>query len=312
MSVDDTGFGIGNLGRGNPTQVQQWVDGSSYLTTTMLYDTTGQVVQSVDPAGNPTCYNYADNFFNENGPSSMSSYSPPAPTNAYPKTVTMGGLTSTFGYYFGSGKRAFATDSNNATTSYFFSDPSDRSTETLYPIGWELANYTSATQADSYIAVGDTSASSGCTTAGRVQSVSHAYVNTTDPSHVFETFAYDGADRKIAITHPDNQSLQTAFGSNVSNLGGVTTQQSSATTYGYGYPVISMDEASKQRQQWIDGFGQIIEVDEPSITSSTPGTGTVTIDGFEQRGFSCTDREARVALSLPLSRTLSTLIQPRL
>lgn len=33
-----------------------------------------------------------------------------------------------------------------------------------------------------------------------------------------------------------------------------------------GYPVISVDEAGKQRQEWIDGFGHVIEVDEPGAT----------------------------------------------
>src|SRR5208283_4954093 len=69
---------------------------------------------------------------------------------------------------------------------------------------------------------------------GRVHSVSHPYVNTSDPSHVFETYSYDGLDRQIAVTHPDNQSSQIAFGPGVAGFGGVTTQQSSASTYGYG------------------------------------------------------------------------------
>jgi RHS repeat-associated protein len=314
---DDAGFGSGNLARGNPTQIQRWVSGTTFLTTSLSYDTTGQVVQSVDAVGNPSCYNYADNFFYETGPSSMSAYTPPAPTNAYPKTVTMGGLTSTFGYYFGSGKLASSTDPNNAITSYFFSDLRDRPTETRYPFGWKMVNYTSATQADSYVAVADASASTGCTSCkheqvnldawgrkanqklvnapggainvdttydpiGRVSTVSHAYVNPTDPSHVFETFTYDGADRRIASTHPDNQSSQEAYGPNVIFLGGVTAQQSSPTMYGYGYPVISVDETGEQKQQWIDGFGMVIEVDEPTTTSGTPGTGTVTIGGSER------------------------------
>ena len=319
---DDAGFGAGNLARGNPTQIQRWVSGTTFLSTSLLYDTTGQVIQNVNPAGNLTCYIYADNFFSENGPSSMTPYTPPAPTNAYPKTVTVGGLTSTFGYYFGSGKLAFSTDPNNTTTSYFFSDLQDRPTQTVYPIGWKLANYTSATQADSYVAVADTSASSSCTSCqhnqinldawgrktnqklvnapggainvdttydlmGRVQSVSHAYVSTSDPSHVFETFSYDGTDRKTATTHPDGQVLQTTFGAPVSAYGGISSQQGSPTTYGYGYPVLATDENGNQRQEWLDGFGQVVEVNETSITSSAHGTGTVTIGGFEKSQNQC-------------------------
>lgn len=325
VNHDDAGFGSGNIARGNPTQIQRWVSGSTFLTTSLLYDTTGQVVQSVDPAGNPTCYNYADNFFDETGPSAMSSHAVlSAPTNAYPKTVTVGGLTSTFGYYFGSGKQAFFTDPNNQTTSHFFWDAGygpafDRPTQTVYPFGWKLATYTGATQADSYVAVGDTSASSSCTSClhnqinldswgrkvneklvnapggainvdttydqtGRVQSVSHAYVNPSDPSHVFETFVYDGADRKIAVTHPDNQSARVFYGPLVTGTGagGLSAQQGSTSTYGLGFPVLTVDETgTKKKQEWLDGFGQIIEVDEPT-TGPTPGIGSVAISGSEQ------------------------------
>ena len=291
--------------------------GSTFLTTKLCYDTTGQVYQSSDPAGNITTYDYTDNFFNETGAGSMSAYAPSAPTNAYAKTITSGGLTTTFGYYFGSGKQAIAVDPNNQQTSYFFADGLDRATQTNYPISWSLTNYTSATQVDTYVPVADTSASSSCTSCqhqqfnydgwgrvankklvnvpggavnvdtyydsnGRVYQLSHAYVNTSDPTHVFETYSYDGLNRQIGVKHPDGQSSYQAYGPSVGNLAGVTTQQSSATTYGYGYPVISLDEAGKQRQQWIDGFGQIIEVDEPSASTGTPGTKTITVSGAEQ------------------------------
>ena len=117
---------------------------------------------------------------------------------------------------------------------------------------------------------------------GRPYQQSHAYVNTSDPSHVSETYSYDGLNRQIGVTHPDNQSSLTAFGNTAGSLGGITTQQGSPTTYGYGYPVVSLDEAGKQRQLWIDGFGRIIEVDEPSTSVATDGIATITVSGNEQ------------------------------
>src|SRR5262249_39480476 len=120
---------------------------------------------------------------------------------------------------------------------------------------------------------------------GRIQSVSHAYRTTSDPSHVFETMAYDGLSRKISTTHPDAQSSREAYGTGVAALAGVTTQQSAASTYGYGYPVLTVDEAGNQRQRWIDGFGQIIEVDEPTASSGMPGSGTITVAGSERSKF---------------------------
>jgi len=317
---DDSSFGTGNQARGNPTQTSQWVSGSTFLTGQLQYDTTGQVLQTTDSLGNSITYNYTDNFFNETGASSMSSYTPSAPTNAYPKIVTVGGLSSTRGYYFGSGRLAVSTDPNNVSTYRYYSDPFDRQTQTNFPIGWTLTNYTSATQVDTYTPVADSSASSGCTSCqhmqlnldtwgrkvnqklvnapggavnvdttydsnGRVQSVSHAYVNTSDPSHVFETFAYDGLNRNISVTHADSQSSQMFYGPLVSGPGGgggLSSQQSSTASYGYGYPMLTVDETgTKKRQEWVDGFGRIIEVDEP-VTGATPATGTATIGGFER------------------------------
>ena len=147
---DDLNFGLSYTQRGNPTQIQNWVGGSSFLNTKFCYDTTGQVYQSSDPALNTTAYDYTDNFFTEIGATSMSAYTPTKPTNAYVKTITSGGLTATFGYYFGSGKQAITIDPNNQQTSRFFADGLDRATQTTYPIGWTLMNYTSATQFDSY------------------------------------------------------------------------------------------------------------------------------------------------------------------
>jgi len=319
---DDTNFGVSNITRGNPTQIQQWVSGTTYLTTQSSFDTTGQTLQLTDPAGNATTVSYADNFFTNTGSSSMSAFTPPAPTNAYAKTITLGGLTTTFGYYFGSGKRAISTDPNNQTSSSYFFDADDRVTQSTYPIGWNLLNYTSPTQVDTYVPVGDSSASSGCTSCrhkqinfdswgrkinaklanapggainvdttydgnSRVASVSHAYVNMTDPSYVFETTAYDGLGRTTAQRHPDNQSVQNSYGVSAPAYGGVSSQQGSSTTYGSGYPILTTDESGKQKQKWIDGFGRLIEVDEPSAASSTLGTATVTIGGVEGSEIQC-------------------------
>ncbi|MGC2831876.1 MAG: RHS repeat-associated core domain-containing protein, partial [Candidatus Acidiferrum sp.] len=324
---DDTNYGAGNTQRGNATQIQKWVAGTTYLTTQSQFDTTGQILQSNDPLGNPTTYSYADNYLTETGPASASLYTPTWPTNAYPKTVTQGGLTQTFGYYFGDSEQAVSTDPNNQSTYFYFWDQDDRPTEALYPIGWSLTNYTSATQIDSYGPVADTSPSMSCISCqhdeaildgygrkinenlanapggainvdtvydgvGRVQTVSHAYVNPSDPSHVFETYSYDGLDRQTAVTHPDNESSVAAFGPNVTNSGGLSTQQGSGGTYGYGYPVLTLDETTtKKRQEWIDGFGRIVEVDEP-VTAKTPGSGSVSISGYEQSAQVCTQHLA--------------------
>lgn len=69
---------------------------------------------------------------------------------------------------------------------------------------------------------------------------------------------------------------QVAYGPNVTNLQGTTTQQGSTTTYGYGYPQVSQDESGNDRQQWLDGFGRIIEVDEPSSSGGLASSSIAT------------------------------------
>ncbi len=108
---DDTNFGTANTTRGNPTVAKQWVSGTTYLSTTSYYDTTGQVTKVTDPAGNNTTYSYSDNFFTD--ATNLTSYTPVTPTNAYltQTTLPVSG-TLKYGYYFGSGKRAFSRDQN--------------------------------------------------------------------------------------------------------------------------------------------------------------------------------------------------------
>jgi RHS repeat-associated protein len=320
VNHDDANFGPSYTARGNPTQISQWVSGSNYLNSYFSYDVTGQVLQSEDPNSNITTYSYADVFYSDNGANPPQAFTPATPTNAYVTSITDAiGVTSA-GYYYGSGHTALVTDYNNRTTySHYVNsttlviDPFDRPTEAVYPIGWSLNTYTSLTQADSYAAVGDTAASTSCTScihtqalldnfgrtttqylvnnpAGEVQvtatydgfnrvvSASHPNFGSSDPNDVSETQAYDGLGRTINVTHPDGQLSRVAFGANVANVGGVPTQQSSPATYGYGYPVASLDEAGMQKQEWLDGFGHVIEVDEPSVATSTPGGGSVTIN----------------------------------
>jgi YD repeat-containing protein len=225
-------------------------------------------------------------------------------TNSYVTSETDNiGLTSA-GYYYRSGNPAKATDYNSFSTfSHYVNlsdiqDPFDRLTQTVYPIGWSLNTYTSPTQFDSYSPIGSATASTGCTsclhtealldTLGRVTSqslvnnpsgqsyetatydslnraatVSHPNFGVTDPNDVVETPHYDGLSRSLGVTHSDGEFTQIAYGASVTALGGLSTQQSSG--YGVGFPILSVDEAGNLRQEWLDGFGRVIEVDEPSV-----------------------------------------------
>ncbi|MFZ0856657.1 MAG: RHS repeat-associated core domain-containing protein [Candidatus Acidiferrales bacterium] len=115
----------------------------------------------------------------------------------------------------------------------------------------------------------------------RLISESHPYTTTSDPNYVFENYLYDGLDRQIQTTHPDNSYSKVIYGALIGQAGGLTSQQGSPTTYGTGYPVLMMDEEGKEKQEWLDGFGRVIEVDEPS-PGNGQSVGSVTIGGTEQ------------------------------
>jgi RHS repeat-associated protein len=101
---------------------------------------------------------------------------------------------------------------------------------------------------------------------GRVKTVSNPYRSTASPTDGTETYNYDGLDRKVQITRADGGNEYTYYGSLVTAHGGIAEQ--CATSYGYGYPVLTVDEAGNMRQTWTDGFGRMIEVDEPSTSGS--------------------------------------------
>ena len=244
--------------------IQQWVGGSSPLTTTIAYDTTGQVLSVCDPAGNPTKYSYTDKFFTDDD-NPPSGYSPTGDsgtgitTNAYLTTVTDSIGSRTAGYYYGSGKNAYTADYNGTASYAHFMDMLDRQTAVVSPSGWGLAAYNSPNEADNYSGVGDSAPSLACISCahtqvlldglGRVTSqslvnnpagtasststfdlmsrmntISHPNFGPGDPNNVVETITYDGLSRQTSITHPDGQSASTAYGAKVVAFGGLSAQ----------------------------------------------------------------------------------------
>jgi hypothetical protein len=264
---DDTNYGASYTTRGNPTVISRLISGSTYATTTLTYDTTGQVVSVTDPNGNVTNLSYADNFYNDTGTNPPASYTPPAPTNAYLTRVTLPIAGSiAFGYYWGTGKRALSTDQNGASTYAHFLDSLDRLTNAYLPAGgWKLATYASETQADAYTGIGDASPSPGCSSCrhgeaildglgrpvesilvndpdgatevdtgydstGRVESVTNPYRSLSDPTHGTEQIAYDGLDRALSDQHADGDKVAAYYGAQVTTGGGIGTQLCSTAT----------------------------------------------------------------------------------
>lgn len=314
---DDTNFGMGNTIRGNPTQISRWVSGTgcspntvTCLTTTNYYDTTGQLIKTVDPKSNTVTYSFADKFYNDNGSNPPQSYTPTTATNAYRTQTTLpvsGSLSS--GYYFGSGKQAVSTDQNGVSTYSHFVDNLDRPTESYFPDGgWTLTTYSGATSTDTYQGITSTTPGTTCTscrhddavlndwnllvqkslisdpegqtnvvnsydTSRRLASTTNPYRSPTDPTYGTTSYAYDGLNRTTQITDPDNNTVHHYYGSAVSSNGGAASQLCATGTYGLGYPELAADEAGHKRQFWYDDHRNIIEADEPDSTNNlTVGT----------------------------------------
>ncbi len=320
VNHDDTAFGSSYTTRGNPTQVSRWINGTTYLTSAMSYDTTGQVVRVLDPNQNPKTYSYADVFYDDTGTNPPATHAGAPKTNAYATSVTDAIGTSSMGYYYATGQPALATDYDAVTTYSHYADLFNRPTEIDYPIGWVLNQYhipvQGQTQIDSYLAVSDTKASASCVSCAHTQvvqdslgrittqsllnnpagpvhiyttydkldrpgTISHLNFGSSDPNNVLESSRYDGLGRSLGVVHPDGQSVRVAYGASVQSAGGLGTQQGSSSTYGVGFPIVTTDEGGKQKQEWVDGFGRVIEVDEPG-TGLNNGATTVTVNGTEE------------------------------
>ena len=298
--------------RGNLTQVQRLISGSTYATTQLCYDETGQMTAEIDPNGNETQFSYADNFYTDSSPAQNppASFAPPMLTNAFPTAITFP-IIGAFNlrYYYGSGKPAFTVDQNGSDTYFHYLDSLDRLTHTFLPVtngnrGWTLTTYSSnETQIDTFSAINDTTPSIYCTscvhtvqyldslgrpiestlandpenatyalisydTSGHTHTVTNPYRTTSDQTYGVTTLSYDGLGRPTVVVEADNSKVKLYYGSSVSGAGGISSQLCALTTYGYGYPMLQIDEVGNKKQTWANGFGETIEVDEPNSSGA--------------------------------------------
>jgi RHS repeat-associated protein len=303
---DDTNYGTGNTTRGNVTLVQKLVSGSTYLNASATYDSDGSLQSQTDFSNtNQTTYQYSGTYY-----------------DAYPTTVTnAASLPTNIAYDFNTGLVSSVTDANGQGTSFTYDDLL-RPLITRYPNnGWTDSVYSSATLTDVGTGITSATPSISCTPTGgdcrhdqialdtsgrpitntlvsdpdtatsvnrtydsngRVYTVSNPHRSTSSPTDGTETIAYDGLDRQITDTHADSTVAKTYYGPSVTSAGGIASQQGSPSTYGYGYPVLTVDEAGNPKQSWIDGFGRTIETDEPvPVTAPTHASGSATINGSE-------------------------------
>jgi len=292
---DDSNYGTGTTIRGNLTARSRWT-GSTWLTANADYDTTGEPVSSYDFNANQTMYDYSTCCY-----------------NSYPTTITNALNQPThLGYDFNTGLLTSITDPNNLATGFGY-DTMGRLNLTNYPSGgWTQSQFTNENQVDTYTGLttnipttscasvylnpicrhdqtlldglgrtssnlvlsdpdGQTTVTTQYDSNGRVQSVTNPYHSTSDSTYGTTQTSYDGLDRPTQITEQDNSAATTYYGTFVGSGGGLASQLCSG--FGVGYPILYVDEAGKKRQTWTDGFGRIIEADEPDSNNNlTLGT----------------------------------------
>ena len=102
---------------------------------------------------------------------------------------------------------------------------------------------------------------------GRVASVSNPYLNASDPTYGWTTYAYDALSRKVLQTQPDNTAtnpsvLQWCYnGATSQGQTNCEANQSSKSTYPW---VDYSDETGRHWQQVSDGLGRMIAAMEPN------------------------------------------------
>ncbi len=282
-SHDDAGHGPSFTARGNLTSVTRYPNaaaGPPGITRTFTYNTLGNMLTAQLDCCNAKTFNY----------SIGTQYN-------YPDSVVRGPgggpqFTTNFTYDNYLGLLLTSTDENGQQTQYQY-DSMNRTTAVLLPpqsgtvvqmnTGYDdnavsptVNSYTTnsgntaqtVTTLDGLGHVMQVDNKDGSTVIGTTKSVydklwrrtqvSNPYAPNETP--VYTTFAYDGLGRTIRVTPPSAGYTQYAYSGNT---------------------VVVTDPAGKQRKNFSDALGRLIEVDEPGWGDAKKSSGTVIINGGE-------------------------------
>ena len=291
---DETTFSSGSTTpRGNATKViLKCLQSCTDSTTSFTYDETGQIQTSIDGCGNATCsdvtgtnhttqFYYADNFDSN----------PATQTDAYlTKIIDPLGHSVQFQYAYSDGQLISTTDANSLVTSYLYADPLRRLTETDFPDG----GYTKTCYTDAGGSICSQGSYPYKVTARKAINGS-AYVESTivmdGMGHTTQTqLTSDPQGAVLADTTYDGlggvwkQSNPYRLGTDATSSPGTTTFNNDAlgrkltetgpdgsvinTSY-CGPSTLVKDATNKWRRSRTDGLGYLVEVDEPSTSTSS-------------------------------------------
>jgi len=278
-------------------------------TATMTYDMTGQMASSKDANNNQTSYSYTDCYLTGNPPTTYNPTPATNAYLTTTTLAASGTTKACYYYNTGKTAWTKDQNSATTSYFYVAgsaNDPFDRLiTETLPTGGWVLNNFSApATTVDTYTGITDASPSTSCVscrhgqmlfdglarptdqilvndpdglttvhtdydTSGRVLDTSHPYRTTSDSTYGFETPSYDGMNRITQVLHQDGTKTKIYYGADVATAGGQSSQSCPTGTCHLGYPTLTVDESGKIRQIWTDGFGNVVEADEPTASATT-------------------------------------------
>ena len=282
----DASYSTSFTSRGNITSTTRYSNasaGTGATTRSLTYDTTGNVLTAqVD------CCQLEQWIYN-----STTVY-------AYPSSVTSGAtgsqLTTSASYDLGTGLITGSTDPNNQVT-HFNHDALQRISSETGPLNTSKTftyDDSSATPSATQTTAVDTGKSAvqistmdGLGRVTKTQTQDGAGGNCSAVAT-----AYDGLSRVTQVSNPYSCSGSPVYTQyQYDALSRVTkviptdgSSSSNNTQYAYsGNSTIVTDQAGKQREYYSDALGRLIQVSEPGWGNATPGMGSVTISGSEQK-----------------------------
>jgi RHS repeat-associated protein len=289
---DETNYSSSSTNaRGNLTSEIHYANataGTGGITSTFTHDELGNTLTSSTGSGPQTVRTF----------SSTTQY-------AYPDSISVGGLSTSFTYDMDRGTIASVTDPNGQITN-FTADIDSRPSTVTSPDG--IISTTTYDDAGAYAAVSTSSTANSLvakmTADGRAHLLSQQILNGASPisttgftndvagqllqvtnpygpsdSIVNTTYTYDPLGRALSATPPaigiaSQNAYQTQY------TAGTFTDSAGNTRS--GQIVTTTDPAGKQRKQYLDALGRVVRVDEPGQTGGSVGAGSVSITGGEQ------------------------------
>src|SRR5262249_42834582 len=276
---DDTNFGTGYTTRGNLTTIQRLISGTNYSTTHMCYDTLGNVTQVVDANGNPTTYDFTDNWHD------TSCIPGGTITHAFPTTITDAlGYRTKKSYFSCPILVQSVADENEiraGLSKTFTYDSFERLLSTPFPDGGQQPTSFTATvppTATSTVAINTSLNKSVQINKDSYGRVSQTQLTTDPQGIVYADTTYDVLSHVATASNPyrSGSDLTSSAGTtsyNYDALGRKTREAyadgSVLTTTYCGPSTLVTDPTGKWRRSLTDSLGRLIEVDEPNAPGAT-------------------------------------------